>query len=692
MGGEGQDSPDPSDESRQHAGGSAKTAAEDKLTCNLARLLAAIWRKLREESALVDFFFSVENESEAENQDFAAAPTGGAALAPGLRLDVFDRLLPLLELPGRAGRYAREACLVALSVKDERVGQFVADRTNFCEQLLRTLTARYLALYDTLEELQAACAAAWSDPASEERKEEVMEAPSSELVMKRQLDQVEEAFGEALSLFLQHLRFCNAVGLVASDTEACLRPRQWETSANSGDQGNQDTTAVSVDAIGVPKENEACSREADDIAASLACQLRQLLLGEAIGPALASAFESRAEFAQAIAARTVTELFAGVEEYGAAVDGISACVGEGVECRRQLGPLLDTFSIFLVGRESPFGSWNVPGGDRIRSASLDDQCRKSESAAAAAAGVAMASTGAPPMQGSMMGINSKSGASLSLRDVLLRRMESPTPSLRLSTLELIASLAALRDDRVLLDLALRPLEATKETTAPPSPTTAEDSARPSIDDAPAALEATQGQGEGEKKGRRAGKFQQGQVSADKSVQPLLDNSPGGALEGLRVSPSLVDSFASAFGGSSIHPDARRHAASDESLEGYIIEAHQRQIQQVMEAARGCRLDEDKGTTRRQSHRVLAGQGPRERGGVFNGEAARDAGNAYLSDGFDVEGFSREHGTALASSADTEGSFLHVLFDYLEVSHSMVVNILSLCAVWYCTALFKGLAR
>ncbi|CAN0571215.1 unnamed protein product, partial [Ectocarpus sp. 12 AP-2014] len=63
-----------------------------------------------------------------------------------LRLDVFDKLLPLLELPGRAGQQAREACLVALSVKDPRVGRYIAGSTQLCAQLAQTLTSRYLAL------------------------------------------------------------------------------------------------------------------------------------------------------------------------------------------------------------------------------------------------------------------------------------------------------------------------------------------------------------------------------------------------------------------------------------------------------------------------------------------------------------------------------------------------------------------
>ena len=169
---------------------------------NLARLLGEIWRKLREESALLDFFLRADGEDD-------------------LRLDVFDRLLPLLELRGRAGQQAQEACLVALSVKDARVGRYVRDRTGLAAQLAGTLTARYMALYDTLEELQVAAAL---PPPVGAGKDEDGAGGIAGLLTQQQPERAEATFTEALTLFLQHLRFCNAVGLVAADTQACLRP------------------------------------------------------------------------------------------------------------------------------------------------------------------------------------------------------------------------------------------------------------------------------------------------------------------------------------------------------------------------------------------------------------------------------------------------------------------------------------
>lgn len=607
-------------------GGGVKKAPEGKVKSNLARLLGAIWRKLLEESALLDFFFRVE--SKAETQKLADSTGSVVLAAAGLRrLDLFDGLLPLLDLPGKAGLYAREACLVALSVKDVRVGQFAAGSTHLCEQLSRTLTARYLELYDALEELHAAAAATSTSTSSlpelqgEEWDEETVDlAAPMAFVMQRRLDEADEAFGDALSLFLQHLRFCNAVGLVAFDTEACLRPQQKDIEGISGKGSNGGIPVSAVPA----KEGNMFFQGGDGVAASLAMQTRQSFLGEALGPALASALESRAGFAQAIAMRTVTELSAGVEEYGIAVDGIAAGVEEGVRCRRQLGPLLDTIAASLVGREGPFGSWGVPGGDLRRSAHPDVKGMSAAAAAAPEAETKSAMTGwgeGASVPGSMIVINSKSGASLRLRDVLLRRIESSSVSLRLSTLELIESLAELRDDRVLLDLALRPLEPTGE------------SVRGAVDN----VHTAEGPSKTHVNGEGCEAHLQGEKeSTREQVEALLDGSPGGALERLRVSSGMVDSFANAFVGSSIHPNVRRHVASGEGLERYVIEAHQRQIQQLMEAAKGCRLD------------------------------ARDA-TVMTPEEFDAEAFAREHGAVIASAADAEGSFIHALFDGLEVS-------------------------
>lgn len=194
------------------AGGGGSPAG---VQANLARLLGEIWRKLREESALLDFFLRADESG-------------------GLRLGVFDKLLPLLELRGRTGQQAQEACLVALSVKDARVGRYVRDRTGLAAQLAGTLTARYLALYDTLKELEVA--AALPPPAGAGR-DEAGAGRIAGLLTQQQPERAEATFTEALTLFLQHLRFCNAVGMVAADTQACLRPPSALTVSSPGGGG-----------------------------------------------------------------------------------------------------------------------------------------------------------------------------------------------------------------------------------------------------------------------------------------------------------------------------------------------------------------------------------------------------------------------------------------------------------------------
>lgn len=194
--------------------GGREGGAPAGVRANLARLLGEIWRKLREESALLDFFLAADGNGD-------------------VRLDMFDRLLPLLELRGGAGQQAQEACLVALSVKDARVGRYVRDRTGLASQLAETLTARYMALYDTLEELQVA-AALPPPPPPGGGKDAAGARGVAGLLTQQQPERAEATFTEALTLFLQHLRFCNAVGLVAADTQACLRPPSTMTVSSPG--------------------------------------------------------------------------------------------------------------------------------------------------------------------------------------------------------------------------------------------------------------------------------------------------------------------------------------------------------------------------------------------------------------------------------------------------------------------------
>ena len=276
-----------------------------------------------------------------------------------------------------------------------------------------------------------------------------------------------------------------------------------------------------------------------------------------------------------------------------------------------------------------------------------------------------------------------------LRDVLLRRLDpcSP-PQLRISTLELLASLAELRDDRVLLDLILRP-----GSELPPPPSTHAAAA--------AALSGERGAstGAGEEDGR--GRGQAGGVEA------LLDASPGGALEGLRVSRSMVDSFGSAFSGSPIHPNFRLFSASSHlSLEGYLVAAHQRQIHQLMEGARGSGHGGGGGSEADADmlDSVVGGGGGGGGGGgnvlqavaaaaaAVGGEGGEAAAAAEATAAaettatatagessstsslsaagggehveFDAAGFVREHGGTVA--LETRGSFLDALFDCLEV--------------------------
>lgn len=647
-------------------------AVVEETQTNLARLLGAIWRKLREESALLDFFLKRPDRTVTAGESAAwsvgksvSAFEGGedtlttasddgdvrtshlSETARVFSIDVFSSLLPLLELPGRAGLHAREACLVALSVKDSRIGTFVGGRTQFCTQLSRSLTARYLALYDTLEDLQTAAALVLNGEAAEgERKKEISPVDRSP-VATEQVEEAEATFSESLSLFLQHLKFCNAVGLVAAGTRAaCTRPPPSPSRplscVNGSDGGGLDSKGDIATSSAATESHDADFADLGDVASSLVSQVRRMLLGEAIGPALSSALESRAGIAQAIAARMITELSAGVEGYGVAVAGIAASVGED-GCRRQLGPLLDEVSLFLVGREN---SWPTSGHDKVEwegsnSAGDEDSIRS----------------------------YSRGGGRVTGRDTLLHRVVSSSPLLRVSTLELVASLAELRHDRVLLDLVLVP----KQKAAPPDAKAA-----------PVPMpegEAVHGQRE------------------EDGMQALLE--PGGPLEDLRVTRAMVDSFGAAFVGSPIHPDFRRFA-SHVSLERYLVQAHQRQIQQLMTEARvshaneaGSELELERTSrlvSRASNVHVDDMRAPSAdaRGSIVKDGGIESGGRQAELDGvgregpgaaerlimmevFDAEGFARRHGATLAACADSPGSFLHALFDCLEVRVVYVVR-------------------
>ena len=417
----------------------------------------------------------------------------------------------------------------------------------------------------------------------------------------------------------------------------------------------------------VTRSGDASSAaEAEDgLATKLATKVRTLLLSNAVGPALTSALESRARWTTTIVARTLTELSAGVEGYGVAVAGLAASAGEGGGGRRQLGPLVETVSAFLVGREGS-GNGGATAGSSSPVSSLPTSPVKRGALPFASA--APASTSA-----SMVLMTSRRSNNVCLRDVLLRRLDSSSPpQLRISTLELLASLAELRDDRVLLDLVLCPdLERL-----------------PSEGNAAGGVRGTRRE---QPESGRSG----GGGGAKDGLEALLDASPGGALEGLRVSRSMIDSFGSAFGGSPIHPSFRLFSASSHlSLEGYLVAAHQRQIHQLMEGARGggqagedvdaemldMVVGSDGGKVLQAVAAVAAAGAEIEGEGVaapapaaMAAQApAASSSNSSLSgagggevDDFDAAGFAREHGNQLAVAS--VGSFLHALFDCLEVN-------------------------
>jgi hypothetical protein len=90
----------------------------------LAQLLKSIWRKLRDEPAQVDFFLYVDQSTRAA------------------RFDIMSALLGLVLGGGGAGAAAREALLLAVTVRDARVNAFISRSTSFCDDMARELARR----------------------------------------------------------------------------------------------------------------------------------------------------------------------------------------------------------------------------------------------------------------------------------------------------------------------------------------------------------------------------------------------------------------------------------------------------------------------------------------------------------------------------------------------------------------------
>ncbi|CAM9406691.1 unnamed protein product, partial [Phaeothamnion confervicola] len=122
-------------------GGGALSKAREAVPMYLAYLLGAIWRKLREDSAQLAFFLYVRRSGGGGSEGDAAATATAVA-----ELDIFSSLLPLMVASGRTAALAREACLVAVSLRDPRVDAFIVNCTVFVPELADRLASLFRAL------------------------------------------------------------------------------------------------------------------------------------------------------------------------------------------------------------------------------------------------------------------------------------------------------------------------------------------------------------------------------------------------------------------------------------------------------------------------------------------------------------------------------------------------------------------
>ncbi|CAN0151794.1 unnamed protein product [Discosporangium mesarthrocarpum] len=122
-----------------------------------------------------------------------------------VRLDIFSSLL-LLALPGGVSLLAPKTCLVAVSLKDPRLSLFITRHTTFCGALGATLADYYSSLPKTTEELQESAGMALTAEKEAPAQGGDGGEPGGERNQRPHP-------ASALLSFLEHLRFCNAVGL-----------------------------------------------------------------------------------------------------------------------------------------------------------------------------------------------------------------------------------------------------------------------------------------------------------------------------------------------------------------------------------------------------------------------------------------------------------------------------------------------
>ncbi|CAM9169676.1 unnamed protein product [Choristocarpus tenellus] len=576
----------------------------------LACLLGAIWRRLLEDSAQLDYFIQINT-----GKNIGA---GRIIDKSAVSLEIFSSLLPLVGLPGKPGQHAREACLLAVSVKDPRSSLFIARHTTLCEMLASTLAARYRALATTVEEPQkclsmnVGVSPAWDVAGGGEREGGVG------------LNHNNIFFSRLLLDFVQHLRFCNAVGLNAVEGRFD-RP--------VGDAAVDPLTHAAL--LSGNKKDSCSDSIGADVAANLLSEMKTQFLDAVLGPALVSFSESHALAAQAITTRIVTELSVGEEGYG-----VYGRVGL-ADNRQQRGSLLEELLSFLLGprKDTLHDGGEGTGGKRTEE---EGEIVPSDTLVAGS--------------GSVVGGNTPQ---VGLRRILIGRVGSDLPTLRVSTLGLMSCLVELRDDCVLLELALglqeMPLTDLGSTSA------------------------------GSRVYHKVGVPRAGGTCVNErgqQEQSVLMVAPERCL-GLRVSPSLIDEFCGEFVGSSIHPDSPLRD-SNPGLEGYLFEAHRRQIQQLTEGrAQGgmggevsIPLDGSAITT--PSSDYYSGLGGEMRGGECIGGMLM--GRQQKGDRLETSvlaedesgdnaasGFVKEYGEVLASTVDTEGSLIHALFNLLEAA-------------------------
>eukprot|EP01041_Mallomonas_annulata_P012005 gene12005-25155_t len=118
------------------------TSYKKRIDLSLTTLISVIWRKISENPALLDFFYFVDNRLTTTTTTTTTVTDSKSAPKIRSQLDVLTALIPLMGRQ-KVGPYAKEAMLLALSLRDSRVERFVVCETGLLLNVVTELSRKF---------------------------------------------------------------------------------------------------------------------------------------------------------------------------------------------------------------------------------------------------------------------------------------------------------------------------------------------------------------------------------------------------------------------------------------------------------------------------------------------------------------------------------------------------------------------